>query len=122
MDAGVCKGFMFVCDAVLFLEFALRAVAVSLGPLQVLYRMPLICTTVQQRHGRRLGSAWRALTLQLHLLGTWPSSREVTRAACWYGLWGSWGTEGCVCMCMCFMFVCGAVLLLVFALRALAVS
>jgi hypothetical protein len=29
MDACVCKCFMFVCGAVLFLVFALRAIAVS---------------------------------------------------------------------------------------------
>ena len=73
----MCKCFMFVGGAVLYLVFALPAIAVSLGPLQVHIPMLLICTTVQQGHGRRLSSAWRAAFLQLHLLGTWPSSRGV---------------------------------------------
>jgi len=39
--------------------------------------MPLICTTLQHGHGRRLVSAWRALLFQLHRLETWPSLRGV---------------------------------------------
>jgi hypothetical protein len=60
--------------------------------------MPLICTIVQQGHGRGLGSAWLALTLLLHLLGTWPSSRGVTQEVCCCGLRGSCGCAGCVCV------------------------
>ena len=80
MDACVCMCFMFVCGAALMLRvFALQVPAVSSGPLQVVFiPMPLICTTVQQGHGPRLSSAWLDFLLQLHLLGTWPSSRGVT--------------------------------------------
>jgi hypothetical protein len=68
--------------------------AISLGPLQVIRSMPLICTTVQQGHGRRLSSAWGTICLQLHLLGTWPSSRVM----CCCGFRGSCGSDGCVCV------------------------
>jgi hypothetical protein len=35
------------------------------------------CTTVHRAHGRLRSSAWRAMDLLRHLLGTWPSSRGV---------------------------------------------
>ena len=36
-----------------------------------------MCTTMQQGHGRRLSSAWRAVILRLHLSGTWLCSLGV---------------------------------------------
>ena len=58
--------------------FALRSLALSSAPLQVVV-LPMLwtCTTVQQGRGRRLSSAWRAMVLQLHLLGTWLCSLGV---------------------------------------------
>ncbi len=73
------------------------------------FPMPLICTTVQQGHGRRLSSAWRATILQLHLLGTWPSSRGVTQEVCCCGLRGSCGCDGCVCVQVFHVCVCCSV-------------
>jgi hypothetical protein len=46
MDACVCKCFMFVCGAVLFLVFALRAIAVSGGPLQFSYTSDVLSNAV----------------------------------------------------------------------------
>jgi hypothetical protein len=58
--------------------FALRSLALSCAPLQVVSPLMLwTCTTVQQGRGRRLSSAWRASILQLHLLGTWLCSLGV---------------------------------------------
>ena len=37
--------------------------------------IPWMCTTLQRWHGRRLGSALRAVNLQLHRLGAWLCSR-----------------------------------------------
>ena len=41
------------------------------------FSMLLTCTTVQRGRGRRLGSAWRAVNLQPHRLGTWRCSLGV---------------------------------------------
>jgi hypothetical protein len=54
--------------------FALRPLAVSRAPLQVMFPMLWTCTTVQQGRGRRLSSAWRAGILQLHRSGVWLCS------------------------------------------------
>ncbi len=72
---SVCTRFMLLVGLALLLVFALLALSISLGPLQVVGSMPLICTTVLLGHGRRLGSAWRAAIWPPLLLGTWPSSR-----------------------------------------------
>jgi hypothetical protein len=88
---GLLFGLMSVGDAVtflfcvfeargsLFVVFAVQEVAVSLGSLQVV-DVPMLwtCTTVHRSHGRLRSSVWRAMVLLRHLLGTWPSSREVT--------------------------------------------
>ena len=41
-----------------------------------------MCTTVQQGHGQRISSAWRAVVSQLHLSGTWLCSLGVTVRCC----------------------------------------
>ena len=60
--------------------FALRPLPLSCAPLQMLFIMLWMCTTVQRGHGRRLSSVWRALGLQLHLSGTWLCSLGVPTA------------------------------------------
>jgi hypothetical protein len=49
-----------------------------MGSRQVLLPVLWTCTTVHQAHGRLRSSVWRAVLLLRHLLGTWPSLREVT--------------------------------------------
>jgi hypothetical protein len=83
------RGMMLHCcveDACLFfisLLVALQTVTelllsgVAQVSFQLLRPVPLICTMVHWRLGRRQSLAWRGLLLQLHRLGTWPSSREV---------------------------------------------
>jgi hypothetical protein len=39
--------------------------------------VPWMCTTLQQGHGRRRSSSWRAVNSQLHRLGAWLCSRGV---------------------------------------------
>jgi len=63
------------------------------------------CTTVQQGHGPRLSSAWRAGILQLHLLGTWLCSLVDTftlEVRCCAGRGGGHG----VLMVACVLSVC----------------
>jgi hypothetical protein len=48
-----------------------------MGSLQVETPMLWTCTTVHRAHGRLRSSVRRARVLLRHLLGTWPSSREV---------------------------------------------
>ena len=77
----VCCCLRVLCGAraaALQFLFALRPLPLTCAPLQVLLILLLwICTTVQQGHGRRLGSAWRAHFLQLHRSATWLCSLEV---------------------------------------------
>jgi hypothetical protein len=76
MDA--CMLSVCACCSIAVL-FALRPLPLSRAPLQVVFSMLLMCTTVHQGHGRRLSSAWRAIILQLHLLETWLCSPEVSQ-------------------------------------------
>ena len=71
-----CMFSVCACCSIVVL-FALQPLPLSRAPLQMVVPMLLMCTTVQQGHGRRLRSAWRAIILQLHLLETWLCSPEV---------------------------------------------
>jgi len=63
--------------------FSLPPLPLSRAPLQILlFPMLWTCTTVQQGHGLRLSSAWRAVNLQLHRPGTLPCSLGVTPQVC----------------------------------------
>ena len=97
--------------------FALRPLALSCAPLQMLSLMLWTCTTVQQGCGRRLSSAWRAGILQLHLSGTWLCSPGVVQEVrCCVGRRGGRRVDGCVRVCA----FCSVAV--VFALRPLAFS
>ncbi len=88
--------------------FALRPLLLSHAPLQVVVTMLWMCTTVQQGHGRRLSSAWRAMVLQLLLLGTWLCSLGVSvRCLCREGVED---VHGCVRVeCLRVLQCCGSV-------------
>ena len=66
--------FVFCACCGIAVLFALRPLPLSCAPLQMVILMLWTCTAVQQGHGRRLSSAWRASILQLHRSGTWRCS------------------------------------------------
>ncbi len=70
------------CCSIAFL-FAVRPLPLTCAPLQMVLLILWMCTTVQQGHGRRLSSAFRAIGLQLHLSGTWLCSLGVKQAVRW---------------------------------------
>ena len=118
-DVHGCEGLNVCACCSVAVLFALRPLPLSRAPLQVLV-LPMLwmCTTVQQGHGRRLSSAWRAIGLQLHLSGTWLCSLVVghqVRCLCREGVEDVRGCEGLsVCAC------CSVAVL--FALRPLPLS
>jgi hypothetical protein len=91
--------------AVFWLCFALRPLHLSCAPLQVVVILMLwMCTTVQQGHGRRLSSAWRAFFLQLHRSGTWLCSLGVPQEVrCCAGRGGGrcFWLRSCFVLCAC---------------------
>jgi hypothetical protein len=106
-----CVSSVCAC-CVVAVMFALRPLAFSRAPLQVV--LPLIlwtCTTVQQGHGRRLSSAWRAIGLQLRLLGTWLCSLgDPQEVRCCAGRGWGWSVDGCVRVeCLRVLQSCGSV-------------
>ena len=74
-----------MCNCILLMLFWHLRVA-SYDSLQdgthVALLMPLICTTVQQGHGRQLNSAWRAIAFQAHRSGMWFCSLGDTCKVC----------------------------------------
>ncbi len=93
MSIVACLLSACACCSVVIL-FALRPLSLSCAPLQVVV-LPMLwtCTTVQQGRGRRLSSAWRAIVLQLHLLGTWLCSLGVIQEVRWCD-WSGRGGRG----------------------------
>jgi hypothetical protein len=80
-DVCCCEGLSVCACCSVAVLFALRPLPLSRALLQValLSIMLWMCTTVQQGHGGRLSSAWRAMLSQLHLSGTWLCSLGVAQ-------------------------------------------
>jgi hypothetical protein len=112
--------FVSACCGIV-LSLPLRPLPLSCAPLQPVLRMLLICTTVQQGYGRRLSSAWRVISPQLHLSGTWLCSLGVglqVRFCAWVDNCFFYCC-GVFCVCITAVLRCTSVL---FALRPLSLS